>query len=112
MGRNCDQMIRRILREHRDLMTEEERRADRAFTFQERADSAIDPTVTAQMSKAIQEALRDEAARQLFQKGRRRFLEDMTQRVLAEHGPSLPRCEACGEVLKQPNPRDCFDCKY
>lgn len=112
MGSNRDQIIRRILREHRNLMTEAERCADRAFAFQEKADSAPDPDKCAEMSTAIEEALRDAAAEQLYRKGRQRFLEDMTERILAEHGPELPRCEACGHVLKQPNPRDCFDCNY
>lgn len=112
MGSRRDQIIRRILREHRDLMTEAERCADRAFSFQKRAESTKDPALQTEMSNAAEEALRDEAARELFNKGRTLFLESMAHRVLAEHGPTLPRCEACGEVLKRPNPRDCFDCNY
>jgi len=112
MAGRGDQIIRRILRDHRDLMTEAERCADRAFLFQEQADSAGDPAKAEELSRAVEEALRDDAARALFAKGRQCFLEGMAQRVLAEHGPSLPRCEACGHVLKQPNPRDCFDCNY
>ncbi len=112
MGSDRDQIIRRILREHRHLMTEAERRADRAFSFQDRADSAPDAAKKAEMSNAAQEALGDATSRELFEKGRQRFLEDMSHRVLAEHGPDLPRCEACGHVLKQPSPKDCFDCNY
>lgn len=112
MGSNRDQIVRRILQDHRHLMTEAERRADRAFAFQERADLATDPPTVAEMSTAVKQALSDDGVRELYRKGRARFLEDMAQRVLAEHGPCLPRCEACGEVLKQPNPRDCFDCNY
>jgi hypothetical protein len=112
MGSSRDQIVRRILRDHRHLMTEAERRADRAFAFQGRADAETNPLMVAEMSNSVTQALSDDDVRELYQKGRARFLEDMTQRVLAEHGPRLPRCEACGEVLKQPNPRDCFDCKY
>ncbi len=110
MASHREQITRRILREYRDLMTETERRADRAFAFQQRADLASDPTRRAELSTAVAEALVDAAVLTLYQKGRQRFLEDMTQRVLSEHGPDLPRCVACGEVLKQPNPKDCFDC--
>ncbi len=110
MAGHREQITRRILREFRNLMTETERRADRAFAFQQRVDLAADPARRAELSTVVAEALGDAAVLALYQKGRLRFLDDMTQRVLSEHGPDLPRCAACGEVLKQPNPKDCFDC--
>lgn len=112
MAGNRDQIARRILREFRHLMTESERRADRAFTFQSRSQNDPISRDSKEMSTAVDDALSEPAARQLFEKGRTQFLEDMVQRILAEHGPELPRCEACGHVLKQPSPKDCFDCNY
>ncbi len=66
MGSNRDQITRRILQEHRHLMTEAERRADRAFAFQERADSATAPSKSVELSRAVQEALGDTAAEELY----------------------------------------------
>ncbi|MHB8901712.1 MAG: hypothetical protein ACYC6Y_23400 [Thermoguttaceae bacterium] len=110
MGGSRDQMARRILKEYRHLMTEAERCADRAFNFRQRADVAQDPDLRDEMSAAFARAIRNPAAEALYRKGRQSFLDDMAHRILAEHAPDLPRCEACGEALKQPNPRDCFDC--
>jgi len=110
MSDHLQQAIRQILSHHRHLMTESERRADRAFVYQSQLDAADHGRPTGDAQDAMDEALEDAAAEMLFQKGRERFLIDMAQRIMAEHGPTLPRCGACGQVFKTPNPRDCFDC--
>jgi len=102
--------IAAILREHRHLMHEAERRADRAFFFQQKADGCDEPQQKALMLANRDEALNDPAATALFQKGRQRFGLDLAQRVIDEHWGRLPRCEACGVLFRRPSPKSCFDC--
>lgn len=112
MPDKLDDVIRRILREYRHLMTEAERRADRAFGFSAKLPGCGDPAEAARMTAAVDDALADPEAAALHAKGRQRFLRDVAERILAQHGPILPRCDACGGVLKSPHPKQCFDCDY
>ncbi len=110
MTDELDEVIRQILQDYRHLMTEAERRADRAFVFQEKMQEADDPQVVAKMTAAMREALEDRNAEILFEKGRECFLRDVARRVVAKHGATLPRCDTCGAVLKTPKAKECFAC--
>lgn len=107
---NLDDAIRQILSRYRHLMTEAERRADRAFYFQGKIRPDSQPAETAERTASAEEALDDPVAQGLFKKGRERFLREMARRIVAEHGDQLPRCAACGAVFRSPNPKTCFDC--
>lgn len=111
MDEDLAAIVAQVLRSYRHLMTESERRADRAFAFAARLESTTDEQVRAEAEAALRQALADPLAAELFQKGWGRFLEDLAQRVLAEHSHVLPRCSQCGAVLRQPNPKTCFDCR-
>jgi hypothetical protein len=112
MAHDLDEVIAKIMQDYRHLMTEAERRADRAYVFQQQMHNAGDARAAAEMEAAMRQALEDPAAAELFERGRERFLQDVARRVVAEHGATLPRCGSCGGVLKTPNPKRCFDCDY
>lgn len=112
MDPNLEQITCRILREYRHLLTESERRADRAFYCQARIDRGVPPEGLEPLIAARDEALLDPVADEFFRRGRDWFLEQIARRVLAEHGESLPKCPACGQPLRTPNPKHCFGCDY
>jgi hypothetical protein len=112
IGENLDEVVRQILSGHRHLMTEAERRADRAFYYQEKLDAEAEAAAAAELTASLEQALDDPIARSLFKKGRARFLREMARRIVAEDAPQLPRCSACGAAFKKPHPKTCFDCDY
>ncbi len=112
MSHELGNVIGQLVRNYRHLMTEAERRADRAFVFQRSGQMAADAVEAARFTAATRQALADPEAAALFEKGRDRFLEDVAGRILAEHPEELPRCVQCGAHLKTPNPKQCFDCDY
>jgi len=109
MNEDLDGVIRQILQNYRHLMTESERRADRAFIFQARLQAEAAPSTTPAMTAAMEQALADPVAAEFLRRGRARFLQDVARRIIAEHGQSLPRCARCGGVLKAPT-KHCFTC--
>lgn len=109
---DLDEAACKILRDYRHLMTEAERRADRAFYYQAKLVQGDDASGVGQLRAAMEQALEDPAAADLFHRGRERFLRLLARRVLAEHRDELPRCSACGMAFKTPNPKLCFDCDY
>ena len=112
MTDDVDELAHRILRDYRHLMTESERKADRAFVFQGPIDASSDPAETARLNAAVQQSLADPVAKELFALGRERFLAELVRRILAEHHETLPRCGQCGGYLKTPHPKKCFDCDF
>jgi hypothetical protein len=102
-----DEVVENILRNYRHLMTESERRADRAF-FQA---AQHPPGNIEHGSSDVARALADDPrAAELFKKGRPQFLKTMARRILAEHAAILPRCGQCGGILKSPSPKRCVAC--
>lgn len=112
IGENLDEVVRQILGQCRHLMTEAERRADRAFYYQEKIDADAASASQAELMTLRDQALDEPIARSLFKKGRQRFLREMARRIVAENSSELPRCTACGAAFKKPNPKTCFDCDY
>jgi hypothetical protein len=112
MLNDFDEAACKILRDYRHLMTEAERRADRAFFYQAKIAKEDNQGSVEQMQEAMEQALNDPLAAEHFERGRRRFLQILARRVLAEHEHELPRCMACGEVFKTPNPKQCIACDY
>lgn len=99
-----DEVIRQIFAHYRHLMTESERRADRAFMLQ----ASVKDSAGA--AAALRQAESDPRAAELFRKGRAQFLKIVARRVVAEHGHVLPKCSQCGAALKRPSPKQCFAC--
>lgn len=112
MLNDLDDAACKILRDYRHLMTEAERRADRAFYYQAQIAKGEDAGGVESLRAALEQSLEDPLAADFFQRGRERFLRLMARRVLAEHREELPRCSACGMAFKTPNPKLCFDCDY
>ena len=102
-----DEVIEQILRNFRHLMTESERRADRAFFQASPRDSGHVAQAIAEVALSLAD---DPRAAELFKKGRPWFLKTMARRIVAEHGDMLPKCCQCGSVLKSPSPKRCFAC--
>ena len=104
--------IAHIFRSLRHLMTEAERRADRALVLDAKLKQPTDPAAAAELQAAIRQALSDPLAGELFRRGRERFFVEVARRIISQHPEELPRCAQCGEFFKSPSPKRCFTCDF
>jgi hypothetical protein len=112
MSEELDVETWQIVQAYRHLMTAAERRAERAFVFQAKMESAGGPAAVQRYYDWMQETLDDPNVWRLFKKGRVRLLKDAAERILDEHRDEIMRCDKCGGVLRTPKARQCFNCGY
>jgi hypothetical protein len=111
MVQDLDDEAMYVVRNYRHLMTPVEQQVDRAFQFEEKMQRSNSPA-SAIMVEKMRQALEGAEAAQLFEKGRRRFLKVVAQRIEAEQGESMARCARCAGILRTPKARQCLHCGY
>ena len=94
------------------LMTDAERRAERAFFFHLKMQGSELARADKILAQRKKECLADPVAAKHFRKGRPRFLDDVLERMLSEHADEIVRCDKCDGILRTPKAKQCLYCGH